>query len=201
MFAWNIKCPIFFKIYLFSLCYPGLKPWDITLTLKFHWNIWAAVFVISNLSCNIASTVASFFWPPICYVWPPFYFRSPKGSFKETWVWGTACFFFFFFTVVIPHVVRSIYQTLWLRHLSVKDSSFGPKDTVLIQFRNISSPVIHCTHSGCLVSLVFILGRVVTKISSCWVYTTSRRGIKWLGISFGSIFLLFSNKSSWGPLS
>ena len=44
-------------------------------------------------------------------------------------------------------------------------------------------------------------GRVVTKISSCRVNTTSRRGIKRLGISFGSIFLLFSNKSSRGPLS
>ena len=44
-------------------------------------------------------------------------------------------------------------------------------------------------------------GRVVTKISSCQVNTTSRRGIKRLGISFGSIFLLFSNKSSRGPLS
>ena len=43
--------------------------------------------------------------------------------------------------------------------------------------------------------------RVVTKISSCRVNTTSRRGIKWLGISFGSIFLLFSNKSSRGLLS
>ena len=43
--------------------------------------------------------------------------------------------------------------------------------------------------------------RVVTKISSCRVNTTSRRGIKRLGISFGSIFLLFSNKSSRGPLS
>ena len=43
--------------------------------------------------------------------------------------------------------------------------------------------------------------RVVTKISSCRVKTTSRRGIKQLGISFGSIFLLFSNKSSRGPLS
>ena len=42
--------------------------------------------------------------------------------------------------------------------------------------------------------------RVVTKISSCQVNTTSRQGIKWLGISFGSIFLLFSNKSSRGPL-
>ena len=44
-------------------------------------------------------------------------------------------------------------------------------------------------------------GRVVTKISSCWVNTTSRRGIKRLGISFGSIFVLFSNKSSREPLS
>ena len=43
--------------------------------------------------------------------------------------------------------------------------------------------------------------RVVTKISSCRVNTTSRRGIKRLGISFGSIFLLFSDKSSQGPLS
>ena len=40
--------------------------------------------------------------------------------------------------------------------------------------------------------------RVVTKISSCRVNTTSRRGIKRLGISFGSIFVLFSNKSSRG---
>ena len=30
--------------------------------------------------------------------------------------------------------------------------------------------------------------RVVTKISSCRVNTTNRRGIKRLGISFGSIF-------------
>ena len=43
--------------------------------------------------------------------------------------------------------------------------------------------------------------RVVSKISSCRVNTTSSREIKRLGISFGSIFLLFSNKSSRGPLS
>ena len=42
--------------------------------------------------------------------------------------------------------------------------------------------------------------RVVTKISSCRVNTTSRLGIKRLGISFGSVFVLFSNKSSRGPL-
>ena len=47
--------------------------------------------------------------------------------------------------------------------------------------------------------------RVVTKISSCRVNTTSRRGIKRLGISFGSIFFYFPIKvagghslSSWG---
>ena len=34
--------------------------------------------------------------------------------------------------------------------------------------------------------------RVVTKISSCRVNATSRWGIEQPGISFGSIFLLFS---------
>ena len=43
--------------------------------------------------------------------------------------------------------------------------------------------------------------RVVTKIASCWIHTTSRWRIKQLGISFGSSFLLFSNKSSRGPHS
>ena len=49
--------------------------------------------------------------------------------------------------------------------------------------------------------LFFVKNRVVTKISSCWVKTTSRRGIKQLGISFVSSFLLFSNKSSRGKIS
>ena len=43
--------------------------------------------------------------------------------------------------------------------------------------------------------------RAVTKISSCRVNTRSRREIKQLGISFGSIFLLFSYESSRGPHS
>jgi len=43
--------------------------------------------------------------------------------------------------------------------------------------------------------------RVVTKNLSCWVNTTSRLGIKQLGVSFGPIFLLFSYESSWGPRS
>ena len=39
---------------------------------------------------------------------------------------------------------------------------------------------------------VSVSHRAVTKISSCQVNITSRRGIKQLGISFGSVFLLFS---------
>ena len=53
---------------------------------------------------------------------------------------------------------------------------------------------------ACYMHTLHIL-RVVTKISSCRVHTTSRRGIKQLGISSGSIFLLFSNESSRGPHS
>ena len=41
--------------------------------------------------------------------------------------------------------------------------------------------------------------RVVTTISSCQKNTTSRQGIIQLGISFGWIFLLFSNESSQEP--
>ena len=37
-----------------------------------------------------------------------------------------------------------------------------------------------------------VMARVVTKISSCQVNATSRQGIKQLGVSFGSVFLLFS---------
>ena len=36
----------------------------------------------------------------------------------------------------------------------------------------------------------------MTKISSFWVNTISKQGIKQLGISFGSIFLFFSEESS-----
>ena len=46
--------------------------------------------------------------------------------------------------------------------------------------------------------LTLILCRAVTEISSSWINTTSRRGIKQLGISFGSIFLLFSYENSPG---
>ena len=40
--------------------------------------------------------------------------------------------------------------------------------------------------------------RAVTKISSCWINTTSRQGIKQLGFSFG---FLFSYENSQGPRS
>ena len=48
--------------------------------------------------------------------------------------------------------------------------------------------------------ILFYVG-VVTKISSCRENTTSGQGIEQQGISFGSIFLLLSNKSSCGPHS
>ena len=47
-------------------------------------------------------------------------------------------------------------------------------------------------------SFKFIYYRAVTKISGCQVNKISRRGIKQLGISFGSIFLLISYESSRG---
>ena len=43
--------------------------------------------------------------------------------------------------------------------------------------------------------------RVVTRISSCRVNTTKRRGIKQLVVSFGSIFLLFSIESNRGHVN
>ena len=46
-----------------------------------------------------------------------------------------------------------------------------------------------------------ILFMVVTRILGCQINATSRQGIKLLEISFGSIFLLFSNESSQGPHS
>ena len=75
-----------------------------------------------------------------------------------------------------------IQEALWQIYLP------APKHILRPKF-DVSSP--NAIHQADLI-------RVVTKISSCRVNTTRRRGIKWLGISFGSIFLLFSNKSSRG---
>ena len=52
-----------------------------------------------------------------------------------------------------------------------------------------------------LIIQLLLLSRVVTKISNCSVNTTSRWEIKQLGISLGSIFLLFSYASNLGPRS
>ena len=84
---------------------------------------------------------------------------------------------------------------------------FFVKHVVLI-FESVDK-ILWCDHTnetsaGVLLLMStthFNITRVVTKISSCRVNTTSWRGIKRLAISFGSIFLLFSNKSSRGPLS
>ena len=50
-------------------------------------------------------------------------------------------------------------------------------------------------------NIIITLFRVVTKMSSGQVNTTRRQGISQLGVSFGSIFLLFSFESSQGPHS
>ena len=55
--------------------------------------------------------------------------------------------------------------------------------------------------SGTCSPISWGIGRVVTKISICRVNTTSRQGIKQLGICFGSIFFLLSYKSSQGARS
>ena len=54
------------------------------------------------------------------------------------------------------------------------------------------------TESTSHIALILGFLRAVTKIWRCQVNTTSRQGIRQLGISFGSIFLLFSYESSRG---
>ena len=39
--------------------------------------------------------------------------------------------------------------------------------------------------------LIHVVPRAIAKISSCWVFANSRRGIVQLGSTFGSTFLLF----------
>ena len=90
------------------------------------------------------------------------------------------------------HRMTYIYSTVLYGMMGFRTTVQGDSDTFLKKiWQNFDS------------SEKFFKGanndRVVTKISSCWVNTTSRQGIKRLGISFGSIFLLFSNKSSRGP--
>ena len=58
--------------------------------------------------------------------------------------------------------------------------------------------VLFCLFWGGGAGVLLMYASAVTKISSCRVNTTSRRGIKQLGISFGSIFLPFSYESSRG---
>ena len=51
-----------------------------------------------------------------------------------------------------------------------------------------SSPGIHLVFIYIIKIKNVAISRAVTKISSCWIRTTSRQGIKQLGISSGSIF-------------
>ena len=91
-------------------------------------------------------------------------------------------------------------------------NGFPKQNVVFFFFHDLHHPVIawkynslpfHCFRFFWLIVKFpdFSLSMIVTKISSCRVNTKCRRRIKQLGISFGSIFLLFSNKSTWGPHS
>ena len=107
--------------------------------------------------------------------------------------------------------------------LSVPHHSFPAQGSCPVKFCSVGalsgkySPTIFILNNTFLIIILcfegkklsitnqtFLLSKIctaVTKISSCWVHTTSRWGIKQLGISFGSIFLLFSYESSQGPHS
>ena len=69
------------------------------------------------------------------------------------------------------------------------------------KFQSMSIVAIHCYRwqGGESISKIIIVFN--NKISSCWVNTVSRWGVKQREISFGSIFLLFSHESRRGPRS
>ena len=62
--------------------------------------------------------------------------------------------------------------------------------------RKLGTKKTESTESTSRIALTLGFLRAVTKISSCRVNKTSKRGFKQLGISFGSIFLLFSCEST-----
>ena len=72
-------------------------------------------------------------------------------------------------------------------------------ETVQIHFLSNLFSFLSSRHFA-MATFASLFGAVI-EISSCQVNTTSRWGIKQLGISFGSIFLLFSCGSSKGPHS
>ena len=89
----------------------------------------------------------------------------------------------------------SLFQTLW-------DMSCSPRPTLTDYARiktnqdkkqrirkHVKGPAVTVVHTTC--KQMCAVSRDVTKISSCQVNTTSRRGIKQLGISFSAMFLLF----------
>ena len=80
--------------------------------------------------------------------------------------------------------------------LCYSDRNFGLFNNCLLDTQCIGlQPPSNLTHTQCEPLILYLLTiRAVTKISSCWVNTTTRRGIKQLRISFGSIFFYFPMK-------
>ena len=85
-----------------------------------------------------------------------------------------------------------------MRHFYFTVIWLNPQHTNFIHYYSELRIHVHVSHACTHVEK---LTRVVTKISSSQGNTTSRRGIKQLGISLGSIFLLYCHESSRGPRS
>ena len=74
----------------------------------------------------------------------------------------------------------------------------GHRKFLCLLCRKVGTKKTEITESTSHIALILGFLRAVTKISRCQINTTSRRGIKQRGTSFGSIFLLFSYESSRG---
>ena len=101
-------------------------------------------------------------------------------------------FIFFSFNKILK-------KTIWKKDLKQQQNQRPGKDR-WFSFYTLPLPLFEsdCRHpatvalfAGFLSSLLSARRRVVPRISSCRVNTTSRRVINQLGISFGPIFLLF----------
>ena len=108
-------------------------------------------------------------------------------------------FIFFSFNKILK-------KTIWKKDLKQQQNQRSGKDR-WFSFYTLPLPLFesNCRHpatvalfAGFLSPLLSSRRRVVPRISSCRVNTTSRRVINQLGISFGPIFLLFSCESGRG---
>ena len=121
---------------------------------------------------------------------PPFPMPLPFLPFVSIIHFGCASLILIFISVFCTHIIPLLLSCS--HHFHSTACTYKP---LLSLYHSRSPAAFFLFFPG------FVVSRVVIKISSCQVSTTSRWGIKHLGVSFGSNFLLFSIKSSWGPHS